>query len=81
MGPHKHVHNIEKVTGVVEYDPTQGERVLELPEAGSSDDEDEVVHDGKVDDDQPFVVIILAGIKCEIAPNSSFEERRCLLIS
>ena len=81
MGPHEHVHNIEKVTGVVEYDPDEGERVLELPEAGPSDDEDEVVHDGKVDDDQPFVIIILAGVKCEIPSYPSFEVRRCLLIS
>ena len=81
MGPHKHVHDIEKITGVVENYPTQGERVLELPEAGSSDDEDEIVHDGKVDDDKPFVVIILAGVKSEIASDASFEVGRCFVIS
>ena len=81
VGPHKHVHNIEKVAGVVEDDPAKGERVLKLPEAGSPDDEDQVVHDGKVDNDQPFVVIILAGVKCEIASDSAFEVGRGLVIS
>ena len=81
MDPHKHIHDVKKITRVVEYDPAQGESVLELPEAGSSDDEDEIVHDGKVDDDQPFVVIILAGVKCEIASDASFEVRRCFVIS
>ena len=81
MSSHKHVNNVEKVTQVVEEDPPQGERVLQLPEAGSSDDEDEVVHDGKVDDDQPFVVIILASVKCEISADSSFQVGRCFVIS
>ena len=81
VGSHKHVHNIEEVAGVVQDDPAEGESVLELPEAGSPNDEDQIVHDGKVDDDQPFVVIILAGVKCEIAPDSSFEVGRGFVIS
>ena len=81
MGSHEHVHNVEKVTKVVKEDPSEGKGVLQLPEAGSANDEDQIVHDGEVDDDQPFVVIILASVKCEIASDSSFQVGRCFVIT
>ena len=81
VSSHEHVHNVEKVTEVVKEDPSEGEGVLQLPEAGSANDEDQIVHDGEVDDDKPSVVIILASVKCQIASDSSFQVRRRLVIS
>ena len=51
VSAHEHVHNVEEVTKVVKEDPSKWEGVLQLPEAGSADDEDQIVHDGEVDDD------------------------------
>ena len=64
MSPDKDINNIEEVTGVVQDDPSKRKDVLKFPEAGSSNDEDQVVHDSKVDDNQPLVIVILARVKC-----------------
>ena len=65
------VHDVEEVAAVVEDDPAAGEDVLQLPEARPPDDEDEVVHDGEVDDDQPLVVVVLPIIKRQVATDAS----------
>ena len=73
MSPDKNVNNIQKVTRVVKNDPTKREDVLKFPEARSPDYEDQVIHNSKVDYYQPFVIIILARIKCKISPDSSIQ--------
>ena len=65
------IHDVEEVAAVVEDDPAAGEDVLQLPEARPPDDEDEVVHDGEVDDDQPLVVVVLPIIKRQVATDAS----------
>ena len=67
----KDIHDVEEVAAVVEDDPAPGEDVLQLPEARPPDDEDEVVHDGEVDDDQPLVVVVLPIIKRQVATDAS----------
>ena len=67
----KDIHDVEEVAAVVEDDPAAGEDVLQLPEARPPDDEDEVVHDGEVDDDQPLVVVVLPIIKRQVATDAS----------
>ena len=65
------IHDVKEVAAVVEDDPAAGEDVLQLPEARPPDDEDEVVHDGEVDDDQPLVVVVLPIIKRQVATDAS----------
>ena len=65
------VHDVEEVAAVVEDDPAAREDVLQLPEARPPDDEDEVVHDGEVDDDQPLVVVILPVVKRQVSTDAS----------
>ena len=65
------IHDVEEVAAVVEDDPAAGEDVLQLPEARPPDDEDEVVHDGEVDDDQPLVVVVLPIIKRQVSTDAS----------
>ena len=71
MSSDKDIHDVEEVAAVVEDDPAAGEDVLQLPEARASDDEDEVVHDGEVDDDQPLVVVVLPIIKRQVSTDAS----------
>ena len=65
------IHDVKEVAAVVKDDPAAGEDVLQLPEARPPDDEDEVVHDGEVDDDQPLVVVVLPIIKRQVATDAS----------
>ena len=73
MGSNKHVNNVEKITTVVQNDPTKRKTVLEFPETRSTNDKDEIVHDSNVDHHQPFVIIILARVKSKISTNSPIE--------
>ena len=51
--PDDGVHDVDEVGGVVEHQPADGEEVLQLPEDGAPDHEDEVVEDSQVNDEQP----------------------------
>ena len=71
--PDKHVDDVDDIRAVVEHNPPQGKGIVQFPEAGSTNDEDEVVHHSKVDDDQPFIVIRFPIIEGQVPPYSSIE--------
>ena len=64
--PDKHVDDVDDIRGVVKDNPAQGKETVQFPEACSANDEDEVVHHSKVDDDQPFVVIRFTTVEGQV---------------
>ena len=81
MSSNKDINKVEEVTHIVKNNPTNWKYILKLPEASSANDEDEVVHDSEVDDNQPFVVIVLTRVKCEISSDSTIQILRSLVIT
>ena len=81
MSSNKDINKVEEVTHIIKNNPTNWKYILKLPEASSANDEDEVVHDSEVDDNQPFVVIVLARVKCEISSDSTIQILRSLVIT
>ena len=71
--PDKHVDDVDDVRGVVKDNPAQGKQTVKFPEACSANDEDEVVHHSKVDDDQPFIVVRFPTVEGQVPPYSSIE--------
>ena len=49
-----HVDDVNEIAKVVEEDPADGEQVVQLPEDGPPDDEDQVVHNSQVYDGKPL---------------------------
>ena len=81
MSSNKDINKVEEVTHIIKNNPTNWKYILKLPEASSANDEDEVVHDSEVDDNQPFVVIVLTRVKCEISSDSTIQILRGLVIT
>ena len=57
------VNEINDVTWVIDGPPEEGAEVVELPEDGSADYENQVVQDGQSHKNQPLSTVFISSVK------------------